>query len=774
MDALEELTSPCGDMENWFRDVGRTVLLEALEDTCDRVNNRFRTDFEAYTESKLRNITTELETLRQKASRVSRLEDENVKLKDEIKALKEASHERTHAPGTTSHREAKSALRTPLAPRSVNQLSSKRLNKSGIEGLTHSELKAELLRIDKQHAKLHDKYFDLHDALIKSNDLVRERTAKYQDWVDHAKKLGEQSLKRAQRIKKLEAKLAEISQEPFNSSFSSDGGDVEMALQSAIPAPMATPTLAEVPRYQSRAPTPTQARVNSAARSKSPLMIRTPAESRRSDLTLGADDLQRIDEVASCLPPLPQIRESMGIREHIKSEPSSDTPVVVSERCVRKRKDVGGDEGNIPASRRIKIENSSELESTDGSRRSTPNESIDFDAEFRRVETPKKHTRYQHAHSLQLDGVVVDAQGYGHKTRIMHPLNPVKDDSRNSTSDVATTDLAAGNCPEFQDDASSALQPLNHNQVLHATSLAPGSRNRKFSTPRGLASLAEDAYPTEKATVSNRKNGPGPGVLEQLLDTPSRAQVNGASQNESSAEDGQSSDLDFRLPKRRKLPFGKDGRKRVGSAPKNSSDVPNHEPVLQSINQNYNKETIMNRTEKEKTGVPLRQMPKARLRLDDFKINPHVNEGYDYAFTDVVRKKDDRTCLQGCIKENCCGHKFRVLAHASRASTRPHEFQCLLKSYLGDDCHRLSTMSDAEKEALWVEAKTRELANASGKHRHRYPRMSTPPGFWRADFPSTQEGEEYNEEAAKLELEIIEERYREAMRPGGLWVFRDE
>lgn len=42
MNALEDLASTC-DMENWFRDVGKTILLEALGDACDRVNSSFKT-----------------------------------------------------------------------------------------------------------------------------------------------------------------------------------------------------------------------------------------------------------------------------------------------------------------------------------------------------------------------------------------------------------------------------------------------------------------------------------------------------------------------------------------------------------------------------------------------------------------------------------------------------------------------------------------------------------------------------------------------------------
>jgi hypothetical protein len=83
-------------------------------------------------------------------------------------------------------------------------------------------------------------------------------------------------------------------------------------------------------------------------------------------------------------------------------------------------------------------------------------------------------------------------------------------------------------------------------------------------------------------------------------------------------------------------------------------------------------------------------------------------------------------------------------------------------------------MSKEERAEIWVEAKTRELANKYGKHRHRFSRMRSPPGFWNADFPSTQELDADRAEAGKRENELIQDRYREAMRSGGRWLFRDE
>ncbi len=181
---------------------------------------------------------------------------------------------------------------------------------------------------------------------------------------------------------------------------------------------------------------------------------------------------------------------------------------------------------------------------------------------------------------------------------------------------------------------------------------------------------------------------------------------------------------------------------------------------------------------------PFRARPLRRLGLEHFKINPSYNQGLDYAFVETVRNRDQRQCLPGCTRPECCGDKFRKLLKIGGAPTpqRPglwdssqlDDDQRLLEEYLGDDRGRLSTMSTEEKDELLIQAKTKQFADKHGKHRHAYERRTTPPGFWRTDMPTTQETEEDREKAKEMERRKVEERYREAMRPGGRWMFRDE
>lgn len=171
----------------------------------------------------------------------------------------------------------------------------------------------------------------------------------------------------------------------------------------------------------------------------------------------------------------------------------------------------------------------------------------------------------------------------------------------------------------------------------------------------------------------------------------------------------------------------------------------------------------------------LRDKPVSELRIQDFKPNPAFNGGYTHAFTDTVRRRDDRLCLPGCTKPSCCGSSFRTLALALPPLSAPDE-EALLEDYLGDaySCFGLTQMDPVERGEIVLQARTRKMATEHGKHRRAYEGRKTPPGFWRVDFPSTQEREEDRERAVQMGVAEVRERYLEAMRRGGRFVFADE
>jgi hypothetical protein len=172
---------------------------------------------------------------------------------------------------------------------------------------------------------------------------------------------------------------------------------------------------------------------------------------------------------------------------------------------------------------------------------------------------------------------------------------------------------------------------------------------------------------------------------------------------------------------------------------------------------------------------PLRSKTVSELKLSDFKANPKYNQGYSYAFTETVRNRSDRACLPGCVRPECCGSTFRTLASVAPPLS-PSAEEALLQDYLGDayNIMSLTQMSREEREELVLQARTRELAKKHGRHKHAYERPATPPGFWRVDFPTTQEHEEDRRKAAETEKKLVGERRAEALRKGGRWIFRDE
>ncbi|PKY02406.1 SAE2-domain-containing protein [Aspergillus campestris IBT 28561] len=178
---------------------------------------------------------------------------------------------------------------------------------------------------------------------------------------------------------------------------------------------------------------------------------------------------------------------------------------------------------------------------------------------------------------------------------------------------------------------------------------------------------------------------------------------------------------------------------------------------------------------------PLRARPPHKLDLSHFRINPEYNQGLDFAFDSVLRKREERKCADGCTRPSCCGEKFLAMARlggisASSATSLSLEGddKSILEEYMGKDAHLLDGMKPEDRQALLYEAKAKLIANRFGKHRNQHQRPASPPGFWRTDMPSTQELDYDREEARRVERDKVRERYREATRPGGLWKFADE
>ncbi|KAI1662776.1 SAE2-domain-containing protein [Daldinia decipiens] len=784
-------------MENWFKDVGRPALFDALTGVCNRIDNELDEGLKSYRDENAQ-LSAELENLRARASDADQFKEENLALKRELQILKNGSHASILSIDQSKLLDDARNGRFPLIPKSMNQVSnlkpSTKLGNRNIDGLGGTALKEEYLKLNGNYTKLHEKYLELEDAHAKLNQRLRDKTKAYNQWMDHANQLDELCKKRSRIIKKLEAKLdagAAATSGPRDGSFSSDvsvppTNTDQVAARESIGSdvpdqPRYTrldPLLKETPLIWP--PTNVDENGSDSPRRVSPpeaMRIKTASHiSPEKNITTGSEScVSTVEGESYQLPPFPKHRNTNPREVLIKTEPSSDPPVIVSERCVRKRKHDDRQTENVT---KVKTEDSSDPLIMDERQHFMPHESIDFDAEGGRVITPRKRNRT----SLEFEDVSVSGSarvpgshaGNNRLSRLEDP--PVRNTTRkralppqflldeNLDQAHVGNDLLAPRSGVFGPTA--AIQEKPGGNCLTKEKCPSSIR----TSP---AKLAEDdaRNKTPKTTKKRPKTG-----LQALLNTPSPGHdATNPSPIVQSDHARISRQFEFQAPQRRELPFSKNDSKKASKLPQ-SYDAPEASHGKRTPGNMNAKRPSDDREKGDMAGStrPLRERPKSELSIVDFKINPNSNEGYDYAFTDVVRNKNERASLEGCVQEGCCGQTFRLQARAKRDQTGPVDFQILLEKHMGDEAWKLSTMTKAEKEDVWLEAKTRELANEHGKHRHRFHRAASPVGFWRADFPSTQEEQRDREAAAKATRRIIDERYREAMRPGGRWVFRDE
>ncbi|KAF4582206.1 DNA repair protein Sae2/CtIP [Ophiocordyceps camponoti-floridani] len=431
------------------------------------------------------------------------------------------------------------------------------------------------------------------------------------------------------------------------------------------------------------------------------------------------------------------------------SEHSSDIPVVISERPVRKKR--RKDSGPV----RVKIEPADGSSPRSAARvASDTQRSLDLGDIAKKIVTPRKRKAVTSLDS-GYDSIASDP-ATSFLTRFAVSATPSK------------TIMRAHN------RNNSVLTPLN----VNIQPSAAGADDFKDRRPRrGIAHAISrlagdgDVYrahtpPAKPQAVTNSRlnvllNGPSPAADDSLL---------GRSADRWQAESKDS----LPIPHRRELPFDKASavKARLRSGPPLQITTPRSDPSV-------TRQQPQQPTPDPRDGPSLRRKPQSELRPEDFKINPQANDGYDFAFTEVVRDKTERSCLPGCTDPHCCGKHFAALARSQRPNPpltpeqRAAE-QKLLESYLGDAAFRLASMTGPERADLWVEAKAKELADKYGRHRHRFPRPRSPPGFWNADFPDTQERDRERAEAVDRERLVVADRYREALRPGGRWLFKDE
>ncbi|KAL6234244.1 hypothetical protein BDW75DRAFT_170119 [Aspergillus navahoensis] len=339
-------------------------------------------------------------------------------------------------------------------------------------------------------------------------------------------------------------------------------------------------------------------------------------------------------------------------------------------------------------------------------------------------------------------------------------------------------------------DASSVLRPVDGNlRNPSAGQVANKKRTKNLGAITRISSLTEDGDETRPLSwggiesPQSDTNARDPSREHRLLNL-----LEGASPTSRTLQSTETMNASATTPSRTSHISGRGNPRTTGSetgatsiTTPATSDFPQCSPRTRDPEKDLNEVQVrpgcIRKIEAVPVDEPYRFRPPHRLGLEHFRINPECNNGLDYAYDEVVRKRDERKYARGCTRPGCCGEKFSAMARFDiplNASGKAMNDREILETYLGEDKDTIDILSPKIRDKLLVEAKARVFANQFGKHRHQHHRSGTPPGFWRTEMPGTQELEEDREEACRLEREKVQKRYREAMRPGGLWRFADE
>lgn len=618
---------------------------------------------------------------------------------------------------------------------------------------------AEISRMRHDMEKLRSRYDAVRKQLDSAVALAQKRKAETLSWVTYADSLE-------LKIRKLEKKTARNQAQPAT-------GDsvIRPAVADAVPAEPVTEEHAPPPQPTAKAasepPGEAEGRLSRPSFSASFGASSTSFEagdhghaedaSHRSEPNPDSTQGDPSDDgTEPQLPALPITGPEIQDAVRIKNEPSSDGPEVVWERPVKRPRRDNSEEGaqmaTPPANAVVK------REPIDTPRYLGLDESLDLDEGQLVMPTPRKRQLVYHDFSSP----------------------------EASEGDGTTTPEPSGGRNVLQTPLTSVLTPLPVNVQRPVAAASEKSTHKPSRSAkllkRGVDSLAEDCEQMRPPSTAK------PARLQSLLNSrppqPSPilpVQRTAAEPVHTSPMSGVSGAFG-EPPPMRTLPPRRDAggpSGPLGSSGGTAAWMPKGREASRPTETALTAALKAAATKHASKKASLRGKPIGQLKLDDFKINPAANGGEAFAFHEVVRSRTDRGNLDGCTDPQCCGKAFRSMAESELTAAGPGHMGrpdsvAMMERYLGDDAFVLGRMSPGEKKELWLEAKTKQLADKYGKHRHRYHRRASPPGFWDTDFPTTQEEEHNRAESARVERAAVQERYREAMRPGGRWLFRDE
>lgn len=720
-------------------------------------------------------LLAELERLKTRVANFDRLEQENKSLRADLQRLREdqaLGDNGSFIINDSKTRQSSPERRHPLGELSPN----KRPRLRVAQGNDKSGQQPRDAPIDLK--KDYDKLAKNYNAALRANQEYRSVLERRKETL---KQWGVYGDKLERRVKQLESRLGIHNKPTDTPTAESRRRRPELTADNVRMVEIAEDTLKRPSPDSSFVYNPLQdGRETSVASAVSSRMTPVPpvGPTIRRSVDEDLPDIEPQDEIPGThdkllgLPVHPTHQFAMSDVK-VKVEPSSDGPVFVEEKQVQQPRKRKHDEVGVPKNnrlQRIKSEHSSsDAEITSSSYHFIPQASFELDEAADDITTPRKRRPLPRSR--------YDGEDQQHE----HEGLPGSTLADNSTSKSRQTpqpvQSASKHAEKHRSSALLETFPAQQRPRKQYGNL-DGKYRDDFHLGNGVKDLAEDG---DGESSGSSKHPINSGRLEALLNSPCPT---GPSMFNRPATLKQHIPRSVAVNGLRKLPSGhKESINRIATAPTANKMSAAASGPYSARTDDAKKESTLRRDTpyarsmaRDKT--PLRQRPVEELRMEDFKPNPAFNDGYDFVYDEVVRGKA-RDELPGCVDPNCCGPFFHRKAVEERNKlgsnpvARAQDIK-LLEDYLGDDAHLLGSTSRAKKEELWLEAKTWELSNKYARHRHRYVRMGSPPGFWNTDFPCTQERAAEKEEAERMTRALVKDRCLDARRGNGRWLFRDE
>ncbi|RDB16596.1 hypothetical protein Hypma_002805 [Hypsizygus marmoreus] len=157
-----------------------------------------------------------------------------------------------------------------------------------------------------------------------------------------------------------------------------------------------------------------------------------------------------------------------------------------------------------------------------------------------------------------------------------------------------------------------------------------------------------------------------------------------------------------------------------------------------------------------------------------YVIDPAKNGGLDFQYDEVVRNKEERKRMDAGDCE-CCRDYYEAVGPLPSRLKAPlwrSPPATPVKPCAQHQHHLTASGSRSVQRDDSHQSEIRSHKQAISRHRHRWARAKTPPGYWNIGFPDTQEAEDINEQAREMHRRKQAEVEASAKRDDGKYKMR--